>query len=376
MARARTIPVVLAAVLAAAFVLSTLPAEAFKVETDDIPTGLSQNVNLYAIGWKPSGAEALVVGDSKAVLVFRDSTGSFRKIEAPLAPDFLMGAAWKPDSTFALAVGSAGTALLFNGQTVTNVDTGTTRFLYDVEWAPDGSRALIVGAEGTILRYAGGVFSPVGSGTGKTLYKVSVNPTDHSALAVGVNSTLLRINPDGTVVKLPFVEDWTLHSVAWNPQGTLAVITGANGIVATFDGAAVKFINRDTPNVFLDVCWKPDGSQALISGDTGIVLKLREGRLTYIDAGIRSLLQGIAYRPGGSYALAVGNKAKCVRYPMKPAPKPASLLDNPLVLGGVIAVVAVAVVSVAYLDWREKRQLSSKKTARHLPRAVGKKRLR
>ena len=171
------------------------------------------------------------------------------------------------------------------------------------------------------------------------------------------------ITPAGAVEKFQFEGDWALHSVAWNPQGTLAVITGANGIVATYDGTSVKFVNQNTPNVFLDVCWKPDGSQALISGDTGIILKLKDGRLSYIDAGIRSLIQGIAYRPDGSYALAVGNKAKCVRYPMTPLARQPGLLDNPLVLGGMITVVAVIVVSVAYLDWREKRQLPSWKIA-------------
>lgn len=368
----KSLPFRVLSVIVAACLVPAIPARAADVEADELPTGLLPGVNLYALAWKPSGSEALVVGDSQAVVVYRHSTGSFRKVDAPSAPEFLMGAAWKPDSSFALAVGSSGTACLYNGQTVTAIATGTTRYLYDVEWGPDGSWACIVGAEGTILRYSGGVFTPVQSGTNRTLYAVSFNPGDGSALAVGVNGTFLRVAPDGTVAKLPFEGDWTLHSVAWNPSGTLAVITGANGIVATYQGSTVKFINQDTPNVFLDVCWKPDGSRALICGDTGIILRLQDGRLAYIDPGIRGLLRGIAYRPDGSYALAVGNNAKCVRYPRMPAPGRPGLLDDPLVLGGIIAVAAVAVLSVIYRDWRQRLKLRSGKPAKRHARRPGK----
>jgi hypothetical protein len=180
-----------------------------------------------------------------------------------------------------------------------------------------------------------------------------------SGLAVGLNSTFLMITPDGNVQRFVFEGDWALHSVAWNPQGTLAVITGANGIIATYDGRSVTFVNKDTPNVFLGSCWKPDGSEALICGDTGIILKLRDGRLTYIDPGVRGLLQGIAYRPDGSYALAVGNKAKCVRYPKKPAEKPPGLLDNPFVLGGIVAVVAIGIAYAAVKDRRDRKAIPS-----------------
>lgn len=368
MALESPVRVVLAAVLAAAFLVSAFPAGAAKIEADEIPTGLPSSVNLYGVSWKPSGSEALAVGDGRAMAVYTGSAGSFRKLDAAAAPDFLLDVAWNPDSSFAMAVGSNGAAVLYNGRAVTAVATGTDSYLYDLDWWPAGAGALMVGSEGTILRYAGGTFGPLQSGVSANLMGVSCHPVNGSALAVGLNSTFLMITPGGAVEKFQFEGDWALHSVAWNPQGTLAVITGANGIVATYDGSAVKFINQDTPNVFLSSCWKPDGTQALIGGDTGIILKLKDGRLSYIDPGIRSLIQGIAYRPDGSYALAVGNKAKCVRYPQKPAPGQPGLLDNPLVLGGVIAVIAVVVLSAAYLELRDKRELPSGRTpGRHGP---------
>jgi hypothetical protein len=366
---------VAAVILAAAFLLEAAPVQALKIEADEIPTGLPLSVNLYAVGWRPDGKEAVAVGDSRAVVVYRDSTGSFRRVEAPSAPEFLLDVAWKPDSGFALAVGSGGAASLYNGETVTTVATGTTSYLYDVGWWPDGSAALVVGSGGTVLRYAGGVFSPLQSGVTANLMGVACHPMNGSALAVGLNSTFLMISPGGAVQKFAFEGDWSLHSVAWNPQGTLAVITGGNGIVATYDGTAIKFINRDRPNVFLDCCWKPDGSQALVCGETGIILRLAEGRLKYVDPGIRIQFQGIAYRPDGSYALAVGNKAKCVRYPMKEAPRQPGLLDNPLVLGGTAAVVATAFAYVVYREWRDRRELRSKKSrADEIPRPAKKRR--
>ena len=350
-----------AAVLAAAFLLATFPADAGEIQADDIPTGLPSSINLYAIGWNPSGSEALAVGDGQAVIAYKEKTGSFWKVESPAAPDFLMGVAWNPDSSFAMAVGSDGVACLYNGQAVTAVVTGTTRYLYDVDFWPGSAGGLVVGAEGTIIRYAGGTFSPLHSGVATGLMGVSCRATDGSALVVGLNSTFLRVAPGGSVTRIAFEGDWALHSVAWNPQGTLAVITGANGIVATYDGTSIVFINQDTPNVFLDACWKPDGTQALICGDTGIILRLKDGRLTYIDPGIRGLIQGIAYRPDGSYALAVGNNAKCVRYPMKPAERAPGILDNPFVLGGIVAVVVAAFAFVGYRDWRDRREIPAKK---------------
>jgi hypothetical protein len=176
------------------------------------------------------------------------------------------------------------------------------------------------------------------------------------------------VDPDGTVTKLPFEGDWSLHSVCWNPAGTVAVITGANGIVATYDGASVSFVNQNTPNVFLGSCWKPDGSSALVCGDTGIILKLQEGRLTYIDSGVRSVIQDISYRPDGSYALAVGNKAKCIRYPLKSATNNFGILENPYVLGGIAAVVVAAFAYVGYNEWRDRQELPVKKTSQ---RAAG-----
>jgi hypothetical protein len=270
-----------------------------------------------------------------------------------------MDVAWDPAGAFALAVGSGGGAFLWNGQTITPVATGSTAYLYGLDWWPGGAGALVVGSSGTILRYAGGVFSPLASGVDVQLMDVSCRSTDGSALVVGLNSTFLRVAADGTVTKLTFEGDWSLYSVSWNPEGTSAVITGGNGIIATYDGTAVKFINRDVPYTFLGSCWRPDGACALICGDTGTILKMQNGRLTLIDPGIRSLIQGIAYRPDGSYALAVGNKAKCVRYPKKPAEKPPGLLDNPFVLGGIVAVVAIGIAYAAVKDRRDRKAIPS-----------------
>ena len=349
----------LAALAAAAILMASFPAEAVKIEADEIPTGLPLSVNLYGVSWKPSGSEALAVGDTRTVVIYKDSTASFRSVDAPSAPNFIMDVAWDPAGAFALAVGSGGGAFLWNGQTITPVATGSTAYLYGLDWWPGGAGALVVGSSGTILRYAGGVFSPLASGVDVQLMDVSCRSTDGSALVVGLNSTFLRVAADGTVTKLTFEGDWSLYSVSWNPEGTSAVITGGNGIIATYDGTAVKFINRDVPYTFLGSCWRPDGACALICGDTGTILKMQNGRLTLIDPGIRSLIQGIAYRPDGSYALAVGNKAKCVRYPKKPAEKPPGLLDNPFVLGGIVAVVAIGIAYAAVKDRRDRKAIPS-----------------
>ncbi len=346
-----------AALLVALILLGGSPVKAAKIEAEEVPTGLPSNVNLYAVCWKPGGSEAIAVGDDRAVTVYRDSSGAFTNVEAPSAPEFLLDVAWKPDSSFAMAVGSDGTACLYNGRSVTAVSTGTTKYLYDVDWWPDGSAALVVGAGGTVLRYAGGAWSALESGVAANLMGVSCRGLDGSALVVGLNSTFLRVDADGTVRKLAFEGDWALHSVAWSPQGTPALITGANGIVATYDGSSVRFVNRDTPNVFLGCSWRPDGTQALICGDTGIILRLRDGRLAFIDPGIRSLIQGIAYRPDGSYALGVGNLAKCVRYPVKAGPFPPGPLDNPFVWGGIVAAAALGIALAALKDWGDRREL-------------------
>ena len=320
-------------------------------------TGLFSSVNLYGVSWKPDSSKALIVGDNSAVLVYDDSSGTFNSFDASAYDYYLLDAGWRPDGLYAMIVGGNGQALAFNGKALTRLDTGSNSSFYSVDWKRDSSEAILVGGDGAILRFRDSTFTALTSGTGVLLKDVSCNPKDGSALIVGLNSTVLRIMPDGSVGKVPFDGDFSLYSVAWNPQGTLALICG-RGMIATYDGNAVSVVSQGTDQNILGCCWAPDGSQAMLCGDSGVVVKLRQGKLYGIvtPAGFTSVLQDVSYRPDGGAALTVGFRATVARLPPRSSGTSPCLVSNPLVMAGLVLVFGGAAAGWYYLGRKERER--------------------
>jgi photosystem II stability/assembly factor-like uncharacterized protein len=338
---------------------------------DFLNTGVSNH--LYGISWKPDGSEALVVGDQRTVLRYMDASKEFTKIEYNEGGSFLLDVAWRPDSLYALVVGSAGSAFAYNGQTLVPYNANTNEYFYDVNWKADSSEALLVGSSGMIMRFKDGSFTKVDSGTTKTLFASSWRSIDGSALIVGAAGTVLRMTADGKVSSIVFTETAELFDVAWLPGGTMALIVGGNGIIATYNGTNFNFLNKDTLNNFLGCCWRPGTATGLICGDTGIIIQLTEGRLKWIEVvEIKSPFQTLEYRPQGDYLIAVGNSGKAVKYPgtNKPNNTPC-FLESPLMLAG-ITLIGIALLAVYLTTGRR----SAKNTAEREAKAGERKRHR
>jgi photosystem II stability/assembly factor-like uncharacterized protein len=352
----------LAPVLAAA-VLTLLPAamplSAADVQVDILDSGQSSGITFYGMCWKRDGSQALIVGDDSTVLTYGHSGGKFKRIDDTRLPAFLFSAAWRPDSLYALVVGADGAVFNFNGQTLTPYCSSRANYLRSVDWKSDSSEALMVGTGGTILRFQDGIFKPVASPTTVDLFSCSWNPKTGTALISGANSTLLELETNGSVSAIPFVEDWSLYAVSWNPDGDKALITGANGNIAVYDGASIFTIHNGTPDNFLGCCWKPGSDSAFLCGDAGSIIEYSAGKLTMINSGLQSQLYSIRFRPQGDYALSIGYFAKVARYPKVPGPVGTCLFENPLVIAGMLLILAGVLIAYYAKDRLDRRSSPS-----------------
>jgi WD40 repeat protein len=299
------------------------------------------------------------VGDDSTVLTFSHSSGKFKRFDDARLPAFLFGAAWRPDSLYALVVGADGAVFNFNGQSLTPYCASRANYFRCVDWLSDSSEALIVGSGGIILRFHDGIFQSVDSKTSVDLFSCSWNPKTRTALICGSNSTLLRLETNGTVTRIPFVEDWSLYAVSWNPNGDKALITGANGNIVIYDGANIFTIHNGTPDKFLGCCWKTGSESAFMCGDAGTILEYSAGTLTMIRSGLQSQLFSIRFRPQGDYALSVGYFAKVARYPRAPRPASVCLLENPLIIGGLASILVGVILAYFVKERLDRRQTHS-----------------
>jgi photosystem II stability/assembly factor-like uncharacterized protein len=201
----------------------------------------------------------------------------------------------------------------------------------------------------------------VASKTTVDLFSCSWNPKTQTALIAGANSTLLRLETNGTVTQIPFAGDWSLYAVSWNQDGDSALVVGADGIIAVYDGAQTTIINNGTLNNFLGCCWRAGTEEAYICGDVGVILKYAAGKLTWVVTGqqLQSQLYGIRFRPQGDFALSVGYLAKVARYPMAPRPVSVCLLENPLVIGGLISIMVGVIIAYIVKVRLDRRQTPS-----------------
>src|SRR6266581_5190103 len=125
-----------------------------------------------------------------------------------------------------------------------------------------------------------------------TFYGVSWKFDDSEALMVGANGTIARY--DGTNVTLlssGFTN--TIYAVSWNPVNGVALLAGnatdENGLLAQYDGSKFTRINatrifpHKDPYVLYAIDWSPTGSYALIAGSWATLYRYDSGTLTQIN---------------------------------------------------------------------------------------------
>jgi subtilisin family serine protease len=137
-------------------------------------------------------------------------------------------------------------------ESFTGLDPGVSENITDVAFSPSGDFALLVGTNRTVVKYStsSGTFTTLDtSGVPWTDFEaVAFNPQNHpqdrnipEALLVGTNGTVVDYNGTGFNTVSGPASDESLLDVAWNDNGTLALIVGNGGRVYTFPNMSSVF---------------------------------------------------------------------------------------------------------------------------------------
>src|SRR5450759_816724 len=96
--------------------------------------------------------------------------------------------------------------------------------------------------------------------------------------------------------------------IAWNPAMTLALAVGYNNALVTYaPSRVVTPLATGLPSSYNlnSVAWSPDGSVALIAGDSGL-LKYSNGVLAALRTPVATCCGKVRWSPSGQYAVALG----------------------------------------------------------------------
>ncbi len=141
-----------------------------------------------------------------------------------------------------------------------------------------------------------------------------MNPSDGTALIVGNAGTALLLDEEEHFTKITVPTFENLRAVAWNHDGSVALLVGNNGTLFKFSRGEVVTVDAGRANL-RDISWRPKSGCALIASncfaeefipspnlfsyeaETGIVKPLNEGRADLI---------GVDWEWTGESALVVG----------------------------------------------------------------------
>jgi len=178
--------------------------------------------------------------------------------------------AWRPQGDYGLVVGAGGFMAKVSPSGGMDIDSGVTRDLFDVDWSSDGTYALACGGSGTVLRYNHGDSQASTIRTGVlALHGISIKPGSNDVLAVGDQGQVWHYS-SGVWVNKPAVSDQrNLRDVAWRPDGDFAIIVGVSGSILNFTGTGLATSFTPQPLTyapFFSVAWNKDGTQAMVVG--------------------------------------------------------------------------------------------------------------
>lgn len=154
-------------------------------------------------------------------------------------------------------------------------------------------------------------FINLNSGTTQRLTDVAWNPNGSYALVTGNGGTLLRYD-GASFTSIESGTNLDLFSVSWNPAGDKAVITGGKGnskaLVMTYDGNVLTTVASGAGPNLNGSMWAPDGSYAMIVGYNGFIQRLDDSGLTNMDPPWGHY-SGVAFNHDGSLALVTNTNA-------------------------------------------------------------------
>ncbi len=174
-----------------------------------------------------------------------------------------------------LAVGDGGTILLSNGNTFTQVASGTTKNLmgvYGTYWS-----GYIVGGGGTILRYNYGYLSTMTSPSTEDLYDV------WNGYAVGTSGTILTLaGANWQAMSSTTTQD--LYGV-WGSSSTDVFAVGAGGTILHYDGSSWSSMDSGVDDKTLFRVWGTSSTDVYAVGITDIILHYNGKCWTTLDSG-------------------------------------------------------------------------------------------
>jgi len=221
---------------------------------------------LHGVGWEGDGTHALAVGNRGVVVRWDGAAWAYRSYDPR---DYLMSIAWRPQGDYGLVVGRAGYMAKVSTQGSWHVDSGVLTDLNDVDWSSDGTYALACGAGGRVLRYdhPTGAVTSIRTGV-LELRGVAIQPGEETALAVGDAGQVWEYSGGIWFNKKNDSVSQNLWDVAWRPDGALAMIVGASGMVLSFTGGRVEGFRPQPPTwaSLFSCAYRKDGGQAMVVG--------------------------------------------------------------------------------------------------------------
>jgi hypothetical protein len=218
--------------------------------------------------------------------------------------------------------GNRGAVCLLQGESLTQIASGTTENLRRVNWHPGGEYALIVGNAGTVLRYdrATSSITPLPGDRAHTLRSLAFRPDGAYALIGAYASRwagyprphpLYRCDGRHFQALLASDDEDDLVAVDWSDSGKALVcgyawrVDGSLVNKAIFlDAAGWQTTAWPAKSVVLGAGWQPGTESALLVGEDGLALKLdAKGGIEQVDSGTNDNLIGPFWRPDGSAAV-------------------------------------------------------------------------
>lgn len=231
--------------------------------------------NLYDI-WGSSNTDVFAVGGNAGEILHYDGI-KWTLIRKSMVDQQLYGI-WGYSPIDVFAVGSGGVILHYDGETWSEMDSGTTFTLYDI-WGTAPNDIFAVGYAGTILRYNGEIWNALSFQTYRNLYGVW-GSSNHDVYAVGDGPYVNQ--PSGSVFyydgKTSFWNERFRYTGrylrgVWGSSandiyfvGGMGPLVGANsGIILHYDGVNTPVVYGESPGMVHDI-WGSAGNDVYAVG--------------------------------------------------------------------------------------------------------------